>query len=219
MAGRASYEAAGMIALKEETEGIPDDRREQIKERVRLVWPLYIPAAGTLCLTVACIITANQIGTRRAAAMASAYAISEKAFVEYRDKVIEKVGEKQERAVRDEIAQDRTNEDPPSKEIVIVSGDVLCRDEFSGRYFNSNVELLSRAANEINHQVIHDYYASLTDWYNKIGLKNTSFSDDVGWNVDKMMELEFSSTLSEDGRPCLAVGFRVEPIRNFYRIN
>lgn len=219
LAGRASFEAAQIIALQEGIEGVSGDPKQRLKDRVRLAAPLYIPAISAGVVTVACIIGANQIGNRRAAAMAAAYGLSEKAFTEYRDKVVEKIGEKKERAIVDEVAQDRVNANPPNKEIIILSGDVLCRDDFSGRYFTSSAEKIKAAQNEINHQVLNDYYASLSDFYHKLGLRSTAISDQVGWNCDKMLEIIFSTVLSEDERPCLSVGFRTSPIRDFYRIN
>jgi hypothetical protein len=61
-------------------------------------------------------------------------------------------------------------------------------------------------------------YASLSDFYHLIGLPSTSFSDEVGWTSDKLLELEISTVLSEDERPCLSIGFNVAPIRNYYKI-
>src|SRR6185503_8382942 len=89
------------------------------KEQLRLTWRAYIPPIGVGCLTLGCILFAGRIGYRRAAGMAAAFALSEKAFVEYKDKVIEKFGENKEREVRDELAQDRVNRKPVSEVVVI----------------------------------------------------------------------------------------------------
>jgi hypothetical protein len=220
LAGRASYKAAELIKDHNEEQDI-HDLWMPTREKIELVWRLYIPAAGVAALTVTSIICANRIGTRRAAAMAAAYAISEKAFVEYRDKVVEKIGANKEREVRDELAQDRVSQHPVgSREVVITGGgEVLCYDSFTGRYFKSSMETLKKAQNDLNYRVLNDYYASLTDFYNLIGLARTSYSDEVGWNSDKMLELQFSTTLSEDGQPCLAMEFAAVPIRDFYRLS
>lgn len=222
LTGKASFKAA-TIRNKE----IADWEQEllPIKEEARillpLVWKLYIPAATTGVLTIVCIIGANRIGSRRAAAIAAAYSIMDKAFEEYREKVVEKFGKNKEQAARDEIAQDRVARNPiGSREVVIVAGgDVECFDSFSGRYFKSNMESIKAAQNELNHKINNDYYASLSDLYNLLGLAQTKYSDEVGWNCDKLLEIEFSTVLSEDSKPCLCLTYRVDPVRGYYRIS
>jgi len=189
------------------------------KEKLRLTWRAYIPPVGVGCLTVGCILFAAGIGHRRAAGMAAAFAISEKAFIEYKDKVIEKIGENKERGIRDELAQDRVNRKPLNDVIVVGDGTVLCFESFTGRYFLSDLETLKKAQNDTNYQVLNDYYASLTDFYNRVGLDRTSNSDEVGWNSDRLLELLFSATITEGGKPCIVMDFHVTPIRDFYRIN
>ncbi len=95
----------------------------------------------------------------------------------------------------------------------------MCFDMYTGRLFLSDMETLKKAQNDVNYDVLNNFYASLTDFYDKIGLAKTTTSDDVGWNSDKMLELTFSTTMSDDQRPCLAMTFAVEPIRNFHRIH
>lgn len=189
-----------------------------LKERAKLTWKCYIPAVTTSAATVACIVGANRIGMRRTAAMAAAYTISDKAFNEYKEKVAEKFGENKEQKVRDDIQQDRVTNNPSS---LVVTGDgkVLCYDAFSGRYFESKMEDLKWAQNKLNHQVLNDYYASLSDFYNLLDLPTTSYSEEVGWNADELLELQFSAVMSDDQKPCIAINFRASPIRNYYRIH
>lgn len=218
LTGRAAFTAAEILQ-EERDDGRDGEDALDIREKVELTWKLYIPAAGTGILTVGFIIAANRVGSRRAAAMAAAYTLSERAFSEYRDKIIEKVGEKKEQSYRDDIAQDRVKKSPPREVFIIEGNSVLCHDAYSGRYFLSNIEALRKAQNDINHQVLNSYYASLTDFYDKIGLQGTSISDEVGWNSDKMLELQFSAVLTEEVKPCISVGFSVAPIRDYHRLS
>jgi hypothetical protein len=190
------------------------------KETVRLTWKLYIPPVSTGVMTVAAIVGANHISTRRAAAMAAAYSISERAFSEYKEKVVEKLGESKHRSVRDELAQDRVNKDSSSREVIITGkGEVLFKDGFSGRYFKSDMQTVRSAVNDLNQQVIHNNYASLTDFYTILALEATSFSDEVGWNVDNLLEIEFSTAMTEDKEPCIVMDFQATPIRGYHRVH
>lgn len=190
------------------------------QERLELTWKLYLPPIVTGVLTVSSIIAANQIGTRRAAAMAAAYAISEKAFTEYKEKVAEKIGQTKEQNVRDEVAQDRINQNPvSSSQIVIAGGNVLCFEAYTGRYFNSDMESLKKAQNDLNYIINNQNYASLSDFYDLIGLDRTKLSDEVGWNLDELLELQFTTCLAENGLPAISLDFKVVPIRNYYRVH
>jgi hypothetical protein len=187
------------------------------KVEIGLVWKEYIPAVTTGVVTVACIVTANRVSHRRAVALASAYSVSQEAFREYKDKVFEKIGEKREQAIRDEITQDRVNANPPGP-IILVGEDVLCRDAHSGRYFKSNPVEIGEAVNAINWQLINENYASLTDFWEMIGLTRTADSDEVGWNMENgKFEIQTSGALAEDGKPVLEITFRTVPVRGYYK--
>jgi hypothetical protein len=216
LTGKASFKAAALIEEQEHAEGLLSGYPGR-KDVVKLVWKLYIPAAGSATLTIAAIVTANHVSSKRVTAMAAAYSISEKAFVEYREKVIEKIGEKKERDYRDEVAQERVTRTPMNEGQVIITdnGDILCFDHFTGRYFKSSMETLKQAENEINHLILNQGYACLSDFYHDIGLPATSLSDSVGWNSDKMLKLEFSTVLSPDNRPCISIDFDISPSRKF----
>ena len=151
LSGKASYKAAQLIAEAElprleQATLTGEDWELEAVEKVKLVWMLYIPAAGVCITTIVAMIAANQIGTRRTAAMAAAYTVSERAFGEYREKIIEKIGPKKEIDARDEIAQERVDRNPVSNSLVVVNDrEVLCFDQHSGRYFNSDMETLKKA--------------------------------------------------------------------------
>jgi hypothetical protein len=213
LTGKASFRAAQILA--EESPHLAT------KEKIDLTWRLYIPAVGTGLMTVGCIVAANRIGTRRAAAVAAAYTLSEKAFTEYREKIVEKLGDKKEQAFRDELAQDRVNRTPSAtQQIVMVEGNsVLCFDAYTGRYFLSDMETLKKAQNDVNYKVLNEYYASLSDFYDKVGLPSTSMSDEVGWNSDRLLEVNFSTTLSDMSKPCIVLDFAVAPIRDYNRVH
>jgi hypothetical protein len=221
LTGKATLKAHNLIkyeTMKRDSNSEP--YYATTKDKVVWSWKEFIPPVAVGALTVASIITASQIGTRRAAALAAAYAVSEKAFGEYKEKVVEKLGENKERAVRDDIAQDRVRNNPVSENQIIVSGGgkVLCYEPFTGRYFMSDMETLKKAQNDLNYMVLNNYYASMSDFYDLIGLDRTKLSDDMGWNSDKLLELTFSTVLSDDDRPCMVMDYQVVPIRGYSRV-
>lgn len=184
-------------------------------EILKLTWKLYWSPALAGTLTVASIIAANRIGAKRAAALAAAYALSEKTISEYKDKVVEKLGPKKEQALRDEIAQDAVNQNPVGKNQVYITGggEVLCYDKYVGRYFMSSVETIRKAQNDIVQEIIYNNFAALNDFYMHLGLSRVGLGEEMGWNLDNPLEIEFSTTMSDDNRPCIVINYRVIPTR------
>lgn len=205
LTGKASFYAAQDIDLVQTRE----NRKMSNKEKVKIVWKLYIPAAVSGVTTVACIVGSARVGTRRTAAAYSMLSVSEKAFTEYKDKVVETIGERKERSIQDSVAQDRVNANPASTREVIITGggNVLCCELFTGRYLQSDFETLRKAQNDVNAKIFSQNYVTLSDFYEMIGLPITSNSWNVGWDSSKMMELSFSTVLSEDQRPCIAFNY------------
>ena len=233
LTARASFKAAAIIREKvairqayaesahEDPETVPYTPDMSKTEMVRAVWPVYILPTTAGALTIASIVMSNRMSAKRAAALAAAYTISETRLAEYKDKVAEKLGYNKERAVRDEIAQDRVDKNPPNKEVIILgSGDVLCFDPLTGRYFHSSVEIIKQAEVKINNELFQTQYTSLSEFFELIGLERTTFSDTMGWNTTTMdpPSISFSTTMTPDGRPCLVLDYSVIPAPDYTRL-
>lgn len=187
-------------------------------EAIKIAWKCYIPAAITGVMSIACLIGASSISFKRNVALATAYKLSETALSEYKDAVIETVGEKKDQAIKDKIAEKKIKNNPVSSNEVIVTkkGDTLCYDGAFGRYFKSDMDTIKRAINVINRNIITDMYASLNDFYDLIGLSPIDIGYDLGWNLDDgELDIQFSSQLAEDGTPCLVIGYSVSPKYDF----
>ena len=226
LTGRATIKAVRIIdaetaKLKEK---FPDDaadprmnRELSTQDKVKLVWPQYVPPVGVGAVTVTSIIMANRIAGKQAAALAAAYSLSEKAFTEYKEKVVEKIGQNKETDIHDDIVKDKMKKYPVNtREIILAgTGEVLCFDIMSGRYFQSSVEEIKKAENNTNFEIVHHMYASLSSFYDRIGLPATGFSDMLGFNVDNRCEVKFSTQMSSDDRPCVAIDFHYAPVPDY----
>jgi Family of unknown function (DUF6353) len=204
LTGIASYQAAKVIKAKEDVDGTPTDRKQRLIERTKLVWKLYIPAGISATTTIGCIAGANRISNRKTLAATSALAFTERAYSEYRDKIIEEYGARKDQAIRDKVISDQVKESAPSQEVLVTGpGDILCCELFTMRYFKCDMEKLRRSVNNINAKMMTHDYQTLNDFYYMVGLPYTSESGRIGWESSKLMDLSFSTTLTEDGRPCI----------------
>lgn len=208
LTGRAAVESSYRIRLFEELK-LNHDRTlvEKLKDETRLCWKFYIPAAAAGAVTIGCIIGTTRVTNKRAAAAQAAFVLSERAYSEYRAKVIEEYGDRRDQTIRDSIASDRVSANPPPTTIITGPGSVLCCELHTGRYFTSDMESLRRAENDINSRLVRHDSATIDDFYHLIGVSGTATSGDLGWNSDKLLSLEFTSVLDDQGRPCLAFNY------------
>jgi hypothetical protein len=225
LTGKASFKAARFIdieteGLAEQNGGVLFSHNLPLKDKIRLTWRLYIPPALMGMITVVSIVTANKIASKKIAALAFAAGLSDRTLQEYKDKVVQKFGDNKARNMHDEIAQDRIDGNPVGgREVILAgSGDVLCFDMLTGRYFTSSVEDIKRAENKINHELNNFMSASLSEFYSELGLPATTYSDNVGWNGNNQVEVQISTTMSSDNRPCLAIDFATAPIPDYHRM-
>ena len=184
-----------------------------ISETIKVSWKPYIPAISTSVISAACIIFASRVNYKRNAALATAYSLSERTLSHYREKVIETIGEKKEKAIRDKVNQDELNKNKiKGSQVIITNNDTLCMDTISGRYFKSDMESIKQAINKLNRRLTYENYISLNEFYGEIGLDNVKNGELLGWNIDSgLIEPTFSTCLTEDGRPCIVLDFMVEP--------
>lgn len=188
-------------------------------EVVKVAWKPYIPAVLLGASSVACLIGANSVHARRQAALYSAYKLSETAFTEYRDKVLETVGEETEKEVRDKVAKDKVEKNPASKTEIYMTGkgESLFYDPISDRHFMSDIETIRKIVNDLNYAMGYgsEMYVSLSQLYDELGLKHTSISDNIGWNIrDGLIEPDFSSQIDE-GKPCIVLDWLKVPSYDF----
>ena len=218
LTGKATLEAAEKVKHLEKTV----ERKLTKMEIVEVSWRYFLPPAILAVGTCAAIIGVNSIHTKRATALLSAYTITDTAFREYQHKVADILGDKRELAMREEIASDHIRKNPPPENretIIIGSGTVLCLEVSTGRYFWSDMERIRQAQNTINHRIIHDMSASQNEFYSLIGIPETPLGDQLGWNLDNLMEIVFGSDLDPEGRPCLSMDYRVSPKTNYYKLH
>lgn len=224
MAVRATPKA--LMLIEEEKRRQKEEKCEAIdklpaKDVVKVTWKCYMPAVTMGALSIASLVSASTVHARRNAALATVYSLSEAAIKEYRDKVVETIGEKKEKDVQDAIAKERIKNNPVSKNEVIITGKgkTLCYESFAGRYFESDIDKIKQGLNEANKELISQSYLSLNDLYYFLGIENSELGYFVGWRLDSgLIDIDFSSQLSEDGEPCLVINYPHRPKYDFDQI-
>lgn len=201
------------ILLEEKYER--DDRQVPIIDAIKLTWKVYLPVVLLGTATIGCIIGSSAQSSARNAALASAYGIASATLSEYKDKVVEVIGEKKEQEIRDKIADDHMKANPPREKDIVPTdkGNTLCFDRLSGRYFYSDIEYINRCVVDLNRLLIADDWVDLNWLYDRLGLENVGMGDSLGWHSGQEVELKPSSRLAPNTDiPCYVVDFSDPPV-------
>ncbi len=205
---------------KDELEYAPDEKLP-VKEVIKVAWKDYIPAASLFMSSVVCILSAHRISSKRNAALATAYAVTENSFKRYRNSVLETIGENKEKEVREKAAAKavKDNQDQTPALIIAAGGDSICYDVISGRYFTSDMETIKEIINKLNRRITYENYISLNEYYDEIGLPQIALGETLGWKLDDgLIEPSFGAILDEKGKAVISIDFLVLPKEDYNKI-
>lgn len=213
-AARGAYKSANVIRDDRNFNGIIEDKKDRLKHDVKLTWKNYIPATVSGATTIACVVGANRLEVKKTIAAQTALAISQKAYSEYKEQVVKELGPKKASAIKEKIVEEKVkNNPPPTNMLAVGAGNIICCELYTGRYFSADIEELRKAVNELNAQLLKQDYATMNDFYYLINLKQTTKSGSLGWKTPRLMDLDFTTALTDDGRPCLAFDYNyVDPV-------
>lgn len=195
-------------------------------ETVVVAGPAYIPSAAIGASTIVCIFGANALNKRQQAALASAYALADNTYKEYRGKVKELLGDETDIKIREAIAKDKRNDDvvayAPGITTLASRGEkILFYEEYRGAYFEATMEDVLNAEYHLNRNFALRGYASLNEFYEFLGLEATDFGDILGWDWNEMIEsgltpwVDFNNhmVVMDDGLECCMIESVYEIVR------
>lgn len=188
-------------------------------EKVKAAGPVYIPTALMGAGTLACVFGANVLNKHNQASLASAYALLDNSYKEYKKKVEELYGVGANEEIRNDIAADKYEE----ADIQRVEGFELFFDEFSGRFFRSTLAEVQRAEYEINRDLTLQDWATINDFYDYLKIPHVDGGDIIGWSTPMNGEMywqpwvDFSNVkmVDDDGLEYYIVRMFQEPMPDF----
>lgn len=170
---------------EEEIYNVSYYRERTRKEAIALTWRCYVKACLTGTATIMCIIGANSISTKRNAALAAAYSLSEEARKEFRDKVVENIGEKKVEKIDNALIQDKVDSHQLPDEDCIVRtglGDQIMYDSFCGRYIKASRTMVERQINYLQKTLNNNKdHVTVNDFYELLNLGYVPMGDKFGW--------------------------------------
>lgn len=202
------------LAVDRMRDELPEGQQPTKKDILKAALPAYGRTIASTALTAGCIVGAEYINDKQKALLGAAYAASEVALNKWKAKTKEVLGEERTHDIYEAQAKEEVAENPVTKANVINTGlgDSLIRDSWSGRYFTSDIEKVRRAVNDLNRDIINEMWATVNDWYYYLGIPSIEAGAQMGWNVDHLLEVDFSTEITDDGRPCLVIEYVRTPI-------
>lgn len=223
LAVKATPKALELIEEKKEELKLEPEDNLTVVETVQAAWKPYIPAVATGAFATGCLIAANSVHAKRYAGLATAYQISTQALNEYREKVVETIGERKEKTIHDKVAEKHVKEQQPTVAGAYHTntGNTLCLDLLSKHTFVSDIDKIKRVMNELNYRMTAgmEMCISLNEFYQGIGIPEIGYGDQLGWRVDDgLIDIHFGSFITEDDVPCVTIEFLKPPVYGFNKL-
>ena len=192
--------------ISKEYEYTPEDRRKDLtivytQTGVKLI-KLYGPSVALGVLSIASILTSNNILRKRNVAIAAAYTVLDKSFKDYRGRVVERFGEALDKELRfnvkakevDEVIIDKNGKEKTVKKTIDVgdpntySDYARCFDDGCAGWDKDaeyNLMFLKHQQNYANELLRSNGYLFLNDVYDMLGIPRSKAGQVVGWIYDE----------------------------------
>ena len=178
-------------------------------EKVKIAWKPYIPAIISEIATITCIYGAHFLNRKSQASLISAYAFLDNSYKEYVAKTKELYGNDADSNIRKSIADDKNSEKHLLKE-----NNQLFFDYETLRYFESTINNVLKAENQLNQEFAANGLVTLNDFYKLLGLDPVDFGNEIGWyDEGEYYEIEFEhqKITMDDGLECHSIDFITAP--------
>ena len=184
----------------------PEDRRKDLtivytQTGVKLI-KLYGPSVALGVLSIASILTSNNILRKRNVAIAAAYTVLDRSFKDYRGRVVERFGEALDKELRfnvkakevDEVIVDKNGKEKTVKKTIDVgdpntySDYARCFDDGCAGWDKDaeyNLMFLKHQQNYANELLRSNGYLFLNDVYDMLGIPRSKAGQVVGWIYDE----------------------------------
>lgn len=187
---------------KEEKGETYPNKLVEIASETALMVKYYGPVVLLDAMSIASLIFSYRINMARIAALSSALAISDKQFKEYRDKVKELFSDENKDAdseVKQAIMQDHINDgmictdeaDGVQYQVINddlvenIGGNVLIKDEVTGKIFYGTKNLVEFAFIELNKRLPGEMWMSVNELYDILNIRHAGNGFDmIGFDTD-----------------------------------
>jgi hypothetical protein len=191
------------------------------QEKFKMCWKLYLPSVLMATTSVASIIFARRIDSKRMAAWAAAYQMSETAINRLEQSIKDEYGERKLKKLEQQSDLKLLEENPINPDEIVNTGDgddLFC-DYYSGGYFRSTPEAVRARYNHWIAKLQRNDSMSVNSWVTELELR--PMGDDVGEEMGFTSSMYQNRELDDEpifeygpgylGKPCAVVKLSCRP--------
>lgn len=187
-----------------------DNRYPTYRETALIVWPEYVIPSSVAIATLVCLVSTNVLNVKNQATLMGAYALGERTWAKYRDKVQEMVGFENEQTIRTEVVRDVASE-RSGADVVHGNGDTVYLDIFSGQMFRSDEATILKAQEYANARAEEEGFVTLNYFYDQIGARTTQLGEYAGWADGLDLDIVLTPVTFEDGTEGFGIDYTRPP--------
>lgn len=220
-AGVVGTAVMAVLKTPEAMKRLEDAKKDRLTktETFLVIAPVYLPAAGMAAGTITCIMGANVLNKKAQASLISAMALADRSYKEYRQKVINMIGEDGDKEIIAEIAKDKLKNvdlDEP-----LYDDEALFYESYSDQYFTAKFKDVREAAYHINRNMAIKSYVTFNEYLSFLPVKKKEIpgGKEIGWDIVEgydmygytWIDFRYDKTTLEDGMECWIISYPFMP--------
>ena len=184
---------------------------QKVKELGSVAGPVVMATGASLAFTALHHKYTGQV----TGALSNALTIAQLTTDERRAHENAEFGEGASDKIDESVAMSHANAMPVSNDRLIINtghGTDLFFDDWSGRWFYSDINEIKARINELNYQLMHELYISVNEYYDSLDLPRAGCGEEFGWNVDYgTIDPQYFAKLDDNDKSYTVIKFRNEP--------
>lgn len=92
----------------------------------------------------------------------------------------------------------------------------LCKDEFSGRLFETTLSQIRLAESNLNQMLTYEYSVSVNELYDELDLERIEAAEHFGWKLERgdQVRINIDAEMNEQHGPILLITYDPKHYRN-----
>lgn len=208
LAIRATVKATRIVDKYEDELDRMPQKKYKAAETVRLTWKCYVPVAVVGGASLGCIIGANSINLNRNAALIATYVATEDKLKGCQNWITEAVTGKHEK-------KDDESEKKDNKPLIFDGHKYLCKDEFSGRFFETTLSQIRTVESRLNQMMTYEYRVTVNGLYAELDLEHIEAAEHFGWDLERgdQVQINIDAEMNEQHGPIMLITYDAKLLR------
>ena len=194
-----------------------------VRENLNCTWKLYLPAVALGAAGTGFVVMSVCSSNKRYLALSTSYSLLKDFTNSYQSHVVETIGERKEKKIRDEIAQEKVDKDEAAAPVIITNtGNTLFKESLTGQRFRGDINKVKNLAIEFANKEFGcpEGYFGAGEWLDALGLEVPETMHDLGWSVSdqgKALTIDFTACVDHknNDEPCLVINYYPMPLSDY----